>query len=395
MVRRPLSAAALAEKAVTSGRRASRQVNRVVYRKAHESLGETVRFPSTEPVKLPRPPLPCVAALLSALLLAPAVLPAAGFTEPPIVFYGSITQSNDGYTILYTAGQIEWTITPATGPAFRVRSQLADLPGNLSYRLEIPVEKVPSGFTLSAGSLPASSSALTHTRGVVTLDGNTPLSVSFPTGPAATAFTFTENQRGKTERVDLAVVGPFLDTDGDGIPDWYEDLHGMDKYDPSDALLDRDGDGANALTEYLQHTNLDVYEFDYSRWAALRFLPATQNPPAADSDGDGIPNALEFALDLDPNKPDAALLSQRAAVTVAPDAGQQYVTMTVTKPAQKRTKLTYAVEASTDLVTWSVAEGTAVVTKVNTDQQLVVRGARPLSGSSPTRYLRLRVEVLP
>ncbi|WP_367871429.1 chitobiase/beta-hexosaminidase C-terminal domain-containing protein [Luteolibacter sp. Populi] len=40
------------------------------------------------------------------------------------------------------------------------------------------------------------------------------------------------------------------DTDGDGIPDGWEEDHDLDPLDPSDATTDTDGDGATALEEY-------------------------------------------------------------------------------------------------------------------------------------------------
>jgi hypothetical protein len=59
------------------------------------------------------------------------------------------------------------------------------------------------------------------------------------------------------------------DTDGDGMPDWWEDLFDLYADDPDDALLDSDGDGLSNLREYLCGTHpgdrtscLRVQEFD-------------------------------------------------------------------------------------------------------------------------------------
>jgi hypothetical protein len=45
------------------------------------------------------------------------------------------------------------------------------------------------------------------------------------------------------------------DSDSDGMPNWWEDLYGFNKTDPTDAALDADSDGMTNLQEYLAGTD--------------------------------------------------------------------------------------------------------------------------------------------
>ena len=46
-----------------------------------------------------------------------------------------------------------------------------------------------------------------------------------------------------------------LDSDGDGIPDYWEDQFGLDKHSAKDAMLDSDGDGYVNIEEYFNNTD--------------------------------------------------------------------------------------------------------------------------------------------
>ena len=54
------------------------------------------------------------------------------------------------------------------------------------------------------------------------------------------------------------VTDPELDTDSDGLPDWWESLHGLSTTVPDVLTSDTDADGLDLLTEYLLKTNPNV-----------------------------------------------------------------------------------------------------------------------------------------
>jgi hypothetical protein len=60
---------------------------------------------------------------------------------------------------------------------------------------------------------------------------------------------------GGSVTVITEVLDPNLDADGDGIPNGYEQAHGLDPLNPADANLDNDGDGFSNLQEYLAGTD--------------------------------------------------------------------------------------------------------------------------------------------
>ena len=85
----------------------------------------------------------------------------------------------------------------------------------------------------------------------------------------------------------------FNDTDGDGMPDGWEVLYGLNPLSPSDADDDIDGDGWDfnrnfIITKDENFTNLQEY------------LNGT-DPRNNDTDGDGMPDGWEGYYGLNPN----------------------------------------------------------------------------------------------
>lgn len=102
------------------------------------------------------------------------------------------------------------------------------------------------------------------------------------------------------------------DTDGDGLPDWWEQLYGLsinDATGDNGTWGDPDNDGLNNLAEYLAGTNplnSDTYgtgvgDYDYPRRVYSRTYGEMY------TDGDGMPDVWESQNGLDPQKYDANL----------------------------------------------------------------------------------------
>ena len=88
-------------------------------------------------------------------------------------------------------------------------------------------------------------------NGTFTLSSGTVVVNTFVMTNACAHFVRT----GGTLIYGSAVLNPNADADGDGIPNGYEQAHGLDPLNPADAKADNDGDGFSNLQEYLAGTD--------------------------------------------------------------------------------------------------------------------------------------------
>jgi len=190
---------------------------------------------------------------LTALLLSPlgGVLKAQAqtFSEPHTVFYGKVLGTASAQNFLITTGQLSWTIQRADGVSVTLNTTLYSYNDNtFSYRLNVPHSAIALGLDSNVGGIPLPPVPQINIHAEITVDGQTATLL----GPAGVAFTTEQLLRTATYRLDLGLNRAALDTDGDGIPDWWEDLYGLDKQNPNDASLDINGDGLSALHAYQQ-----------------------------------------------------------------------------------------------------------------------------------------------
>ena len=195
-----------------------------------------------------------LSALCCASLLAPCGIRAETFAEPFTTFYGKVVERGTRQMHLIQQGDLVWTISRSDGTDAVLKSTLFRLKdGEYSYRIDVPHDAVALGLTPNQGfpSLPMKTAAETHAHLLISVDGRT----ATPVGPAGVTFEVSQQMRAAAYRLDLEVATDWLDTDGDGMPDWWEDANGLDKQNPADAALDADSDGVSNRNEYLQGLN--------------------------------------------------------------------------------------------------------------------------------------------
>jgi hypothetical protein len=97
-----------------------------------------------------------------------------------------------------------------------------------------------------------------------------------------------------------------------------------------------------------------------------------------DADADGLANLLEYALGTDPSDP-----SDRSDLTLGTSGDR----LTLTFTPQRVTGLTYTVQASNDLITWT----DTVLTGLTPGTPYTHTDGTTLGGGAPKRFLRLKV----
>jgi hypothetical protein len=203
---------------------------------------------------------PLTAALLPALLpaLLAGVAGAAGFTDSVVTFYGEVRQVGGANTVLLQAGKMQVTFVNQSSPTNRVTLKTDLRPTGegtnklFSYAIDVPLAYLPEAPRINE-FLSVGSTSTNFKIQDITIDGR---AATLPDG-SKEFYGLSFASRGADYRLDLLVPGESLDSDGDGLPDWWEKLYGLD-YNLSDSGDDADEDGWTNLDEYKLGGNPNV-----------------------------------------------------------------------------------------------------------------------------------------
>lgn len=131
----------------------------------------------------------------------------------------------------------------------------------------------------------------------------------------------------------------------------------------------------------------------WENWVATNWLPATAsstNGPAADPDGDGIPNALEYALGLNPNSASTTGLPEFSLVS---DAGQTYGALTFTR-VKAATDIDYLPSARSELTggAWTTLTNVVSTTDHGETETVTLRDFAP-AAANVSRFFQFRARL--
>ncbi len=188
--------------------------------------------------------------LATVCLLWTTAVQAQSFAEPPLVFHGKVLNLGQGGGYQLFSGMLHVKLVNIANSAhvldFDIPLRKAGANGEFSYRVEINQETAPSAEDL-ASTLVVGTGPTSYAIQSVTVNGYA-ASLLDPSQAASITTSFAD--RGKELRRDFKTAFATPDTDGDGIPDWWEQLYGFDSNNKADALADTDGDGWYNLKEF-------------------------------------------------------------------------------------------------------------------------------------------------
>ncbi len=246
------------------------------------------------------------AIIMCAGLLISSPAHATSIMEPATVFYGKILGTSGPQPFLVTEGNLAWTIRRADGRDLVLRAKLFPLKdGHFSYRLNVPHEALALGLATSLATVPLAPADQTHRHGGIVVNGK----VARIAGNGTATFNVAQARRAATYRIDLEVPLEPADSDGDGLPDWWETKYRLDRSHSNDT----DGDGLSDLQEYLRGSDptRGNGEPALTTTELLAYADGTTSVMLQAVDADSDPGQLTYTLKTTPNTGQLVLRNAR------------------------------------------------------------------------------------
>jgi len=205
--------------------------------------------------------------------------------------YGTARQA--GIPGRISAGTLVWRFQ-STLRTVIVTTPLTNINDQFSYLVRVPCETEVGGFPAATNVLSLISVPRTYNRSSVTLitSGS---AESYPVfvNASQTNLVMASADRGRVERVDLLVLTPPTDLDGNGLADaWELQYFGFRGVDPND---DPDFDGMNNRAEFLAGTNPADAS---SRFAFVRVVAEPSGVRVEWPSADGVFYALQRSAEV-------------------------------------------------------------------------------------------------
>ncbi len=203
-------------------------------------------------------------------------------------------------------------------------------------------------------------------------------------------------------------LGFSADTDGDRIPDWWEDKYGFNRLVAADAASDPDGDYLTNLEEYRAGTHPKIYDFVFvanasggiftldtggrytdsdfdgiPNWWERQFTGSDRAMTASDDlDGDGQSNRDEYIANLDPNSPASRFEVKQLTVESGPNGPRLVVQW------QSQAKRRYRVYFTETLGVWPASPALTI------DGDGSIKSHTEDLQGRPRLFCRVAVEVI-